>query len=454
MKTILIIALLLLTCQAYPQGVFESSLSGGSDFGNSRLSIGGYTRGAAFLGIIPEQDPYLQSLYAETSIKMKYNGGSWGGAFTDIRFYTGSEYNEKVHKMDLREAYADFNINRLGLRFGKQILSWGRADGFNPTDNLTPKNYFVRSSEPDDLKIGNILLRAQYQAFDFLRLEVDLVPWYAPSLYRFDLIEMPAFVRINPVVQPGFAWDDGSIGAKADLIFGLVEGALSWYSGYDHLPALAPGAVTMSPTEGLDVGINQTPYRQQVFGADFATTLLGTGLRGEFAYKVPDTDSARPFKPNPEFQWVVSLDRGFGPLRLVAAYNGKWVKDFIPADAPGEFDPAILADPSIWPMLEGMFANQIGYYNRILFDQTHETSHTVLFRPSLQLFHESLEVEAAVIWNITTEEYLLYPKVTWKHGSGIQASMGYQHYAGPENTRFSWIKDAFNGPFIEFKASF
>ncbi|MFO7617725.1 MAG: hypothetical protein R6V75_10790, partial [Bacteroidales bacterium] len=118
------------------------------------------------------------------------------------------------------------------------------------------------------------------------------------------------------------------------------------------------------------------------------------------------------------------------------------------------FNPALLADPTLWPFLEGMFASQIGYYNRILFDQTHEISHTLLFRPSLQLFHEALEIEAAVVWNITTGEYLLYPKITWKHGGGIQASVGYQFYEGPDNTRFSWIKDVFNGPFIEFKASF
>ncbi|MFO7615772.1 MAG: hypothetical protein R6V75_00810, partial [Bacteroidales bacterium] len=389
-KSFLIISILLSAVGVNAQGVFESSLSGSPASGADRLSIGGYTRGALFLGLIPEQDPLLRSLYSETSLKLKYAGGSWGGAFTDIRFRTGVEYGDNVHEINIREAYADFNLGRLGLRFGKQILSWGRADGFNPTDNLTPKNYFVRSGEPDDLKQGNLLLRAQYQPFDFLRLEADLIPWYVPSQYRFDLVGMPAFVAIDPVSHPGFAWDGCAVGAKADLIFGAIEGALSWYSGYDHLPALAPGQLPAPPFTDFTVHLMQKPYRQQVFGADFATTLLGTGLRGEFAVKIPEEDSANPFRPNTEYQWVVSLDRGFGPFRLIAAYNGKWVDDFVPADPPGEFNPALLADPTLWPFLEGMFASQIGYYNRILFDQTHEISHTLLFRPSLQLFHEAL----------------------------------------------------------------
>jgi hypothetical protein len=144
--------------------VFESSLSGGSDFGNSRLSIGGYTRGAAFLGIIPEQDPYLQSLYAETSIKMKYNGGSWGGAFTDIRFYTGSEYNEKVTKwISVKHSHFISSIDSIG----KQDSLLGRADGSTPPI-IYAKNYFVRVQSADDLKIGNILLRLN-TAYDFLR---------------------------------------------------------------------------------------------------------------------------------------------------------------------------------------------------------------------------------------------------------------------------------------------
>ena len=38
---------------------------------------------------------------------------------------------------ELREAYVDVRLGRLDLRLGRQIVAWGRADGVNPTDNLT-----------------------------------------------------------------------------------------------------------------------------------------------------------------------------------------------------------------------------------------------------------------------------------------------------------------------------
>ena len=38
----------------------------------------------------------------------------------------------------LIEAYATVHFSKSDLRIGKQIVAWGRADGINPTDNLTP----------------------------------------------------------------------------------------------------------------------------------------------------------------------------------------------------------------------------------------------------------------------------------------------------------------------------
>ena len=35
-------------------------------------------------------------------------------------------------------------------------------DGFNPTDNITPYDYFFLTANPDDQKLPNILLQAKW----------------------------------------------------------------------------------------------------------------------------------------------------------------------------------------------------------------------------------------------------------------------------------------------------
>jgi hypothetical protein len=218
---------------------------------------------------------------------------------------------------------------------------------------------------------------------------------------------------------------------------------------------LKPGALPSPPFTDFTLPLLQVPFRQQTWGADFATILSGTGIRGEMAIKTPITgDSTDLFVPNPEIQWVLSLDREIGPFRIIAGYNGKYVQNFEEADPPQAFDPAMLSNPAVWPLLGPMIAGQIGYYNRILYDQTHRMNHSLLIRPSVSLMHETLDLEVNSLVNLTTGEYLIYPKVTYRLTDGLMASAGYQYYQGGELTRFSWIKNAFNGPFMEFKLNF
>lgn len=419
------------------------------------LAISGYTRATGFLGIINHDDPTLKSLYTETSLKLKAKTGNWGQAYTDVRFRGGTEYGTEFSALNIREAYLDLYLGKLEFRIGKQISPWGRADGWNPTDNLTPSDYFVRSPDYDDMRMGNFRIRGQYNPLEWLKLEADIVPWYSPSLYRFDLVDMPSFVTIGAPVNPGFQWDRTSAAAKIDLVFSGFEGSLSWFKGYDPLPALKPGALPAPPFTGFKLELMQVPFRQQTIGADFATVILNTGFRGEIAYKIPvQGDTLDPFLPNTEIQWVVSIDRELGPCRIIAGYSGKYVFDFMAADPPAAFDPAMISNPEVWPMLGSMLASQIGYYNRILYDQTHEWNHSLLFRPSVTLFHESLDVEISTLYNFTTNEYLLYPKVSYHLTDGLLATAGYQYYHGDDYTRFSWIKNAFNGPFFEFRLTF
>ncbi|RLD89819.1 MAG: hypothetical protein DRJ29_16280, partial [Bacteroidetes bacterium] len=111
------------------QGLFESSLSEGSEnTGNEFLSIGGFIRSAVYIGnTADKEEPYLQSAYAQASLQLKARAGSKVSAFADIRFRYGTEWQETVSEIQIREAYVDLQTGPVGFRLGKLITPWGKG---------------------------------------------------------------------------------------------------------------------------------------------------------------------------------------------------------------------------------------------------------------------------------------------------------------------------------------
>ena len=61
-------------------------------------------------------------------------------------------------QLQLKEAYAGYSGEKMDVLFGNQIVNWGRTDGFNPTNCITPSDYFFLTAEPDDQKLSNFML--------------------------------------------------------------------------------------------------------------------------------------------------------------------------------------------------------------------------------------------------------------------------------------------------------
>ena len=79
---------------------------------------------------------------------------------------------------NLEEYYAEFNFSSFDLKVGKQIFSWGKADGFNPTDNLNPRNYIDLFVEEE--KIGVPAVNLLYYWRDFT-CDIVFIPTYTPT---------------------------------------------------------------------------------------------------------------------------------------------------------------------------------------------------------------------------------------------------------------------------------
>ena len=120
--------------------------------------------------------------FGEVGTAGRVRMGDWGDGRCEFRFHHGYDGEQVQGGYDVREAYVDLYLGPVDVRFGHQILVWGRADAFNPTDNLTPRDMRVRSPDEDDRRLANLALRTTFN-FEPVRWEWIYVPFYAPSFF-------------------------------------------------------------------------------------------------------------------------------------------------------------------------------------------------------------------------------------------------------------------------------
>ena len=458
MRIIAWIILWAITCPAaaYTQSLFEQ---GNSETKESPLQWSGYGRGVLYAGSYQSPGrPEIRSGYGEAALKINAFSGIRGKFFSEIRFRSGYEYKNQINQFQVREAYADLYLGDFDLRAGQQIIAWGRADGINPTNNLTPQDYFVRSPEPDDRHLGNFLLRGRYTIKSRIRLEGIWVPVYRHSVYRFDLFDLPDYVNFKDSYKPDAMLKNGSFAGKLEFLFDRFDGSVSWFNGYDPMPGIASAPLPETPGENPSINLYAKPFRQQTVGLDFSFGIGSFGIRGEAAYREPEAAfKGEIFVPNRDLRYVLGIDRSVGIINIMVLYSGQYVFDFeelqILQNFP-EIEPEMLQQPGVWGMLGPIMDQQLAGFNRVIFDQTKEFMHTLAARPAISLFHDVLDLEVFGLYNISTEEWALLPRLSWSVSDNLKLGIGGQYFEGPLNTRYDLIAPVFNGGYMELRYTF
>ncbi|MCK5527219.1 MAG: hypothetical protein KAJ05_08725, partial [Candidatus Latescibacteria bacterium] len=329
MRTCCFIFLLLFSASLHAQSLFEDAVSGDAkqpDIAQAETyELNGYIRGVLYSGKVPDKDEgEMKSGYGEAALKLRVRKKDFGDGFAEIRFRRGHEFNASVSEVILREAYVNTYAGRFDVRFGHQIVVWGRADGFNPTDNVTPKNMFVRSPDEDDRRTGNFLIRS-FCNLDPFRMEAIWVPVYAASALPTDMMSLPPGMSLTAPEYLDANLKNSAFALKLNLERASFDGSVSYFNGYN-------------PSPGLDAdaqGIRPRSYRMHVVGADFSTTIGSYGFRGEFAYRTPHEDYEQHIHiPNPDLQTILGADREFGDFSVILQYIGRSVLDFAELSEP------------------------------------------------------------------------------------------------------------------------
>ncbi len=408
------------------QSLFDSALS--ANEGEQKYTLNGFVRSSVFSDF-----KETKNITAETSLKLETKEGRFGKAYVEARYknYINSTIQqEERDELYLREVYCDLRFNKFDLRIGQQIIVWGRADGFNPTNNITPMDMTIFSSDEDEKRLENFVSRLRYNAHPFV-VEMIWVPVYRANKLPIEGVQFADNAVWGSDIFPDTKTDLSSYGLKADLFKASFDASFSFYNGYYKMPSL--GSRTIADQKE----VFRSAFRTRVLGADFSTVAGKYGLRGEFAYSLPDDDEIESFIPNDQLEYTIGLDREWGNFNIIAQYIGKHVIDY--KNVSG---------------FEGKIHGQLHFLNSILFAQTDEFTHSMSLRPAIKLKQETIEIELLSLANFTTEELYLKPLIEYKISDDISVLGGAQLYYGSDDSLFGLLEKKINSAFAEVKISF
>lgn len=444
--------------------LFESAgsdVSVTSDSGDVALELNGYVRGDVYVGVLPgTSEPGINAAYGELSFQPKIKKGDWGSAFADLRFRYGQQLDRYDLFVDLREAYVNAYFGPVDLRLGKQVIAWGRANGFNPTSNLAPIDFRIRSPVEDDRRIGNMAARMFVNLLP-VRIEGVWLPLYQAT--EFPTLQLEPGISFVDPSYPVVSLRNGTFAGKVNVELPSFEASLSYFNGNAPLPGLKYVDHQTGPE--YYVQIQRASYRQHVIGADFAAVVGDLfGLTGEAALRIPMNQATTPWAAKQDMQWVLGIEREFGDVMIIAQYLGRYTFDWQPQyNVLGSVtdlrdNPAVQEDGPNAATVRAQNTDKIQQtifnYNRIIFNQKYQFQTLASLRVEWKTLQERLSISALGLVNFNTSEWALFPKVSYRITGGLTGSVGAEIYMGPDDTLFGMIEDDLTAGYAELRLSF
>ncbi len=329
----------------------------------------------------------------------------------------------------LLEGYVSAHLNAADVRLGKQIVPWGRADGLNPTDNLTPRDYTVMLPFEEDQRLGVTALKVDGYLGDEYTLTAFTTPYFTPTV-----IPLPKDSNIYVDTRPARTLADSVAALKLNRSGG---GSLDWSISYYHGYSLLPSARSLGYSGGAPViELRYDPIN--VLGADFARNFGRYGVRGEVAYTwTQDSAGTDPLVTNPFIYYILGADRTFSEsLNVNLQLLGINVQRYN--------DPYAISDPAL---------RVLAIENAIIHRQQDPSTYGMTARISNKWLNDALEVELLVIHYFDRSNSYVRPLITYAFNDHVKGSVGAKVYRGREDTFFGGLRKN-QGVFAEVRYSF
>jgi hypothetical protein len=340
------------------------------------------------------------------------------GYFTNEDIF-GAQYNASR----LREAYVDVPTEAWDIRIGKQIIAWGRADRFNPTDNLTPRDFTLLVPEVDEDRFGSLAAQATWHPTDTLSMIAIWLPDFEPNVLP--PAAPPGITAAQRIPTSRRQW-----ALKLDQSGANIDWSVSYFDGFNLNPDLSPGAT--AGTILLDY------HRTSVFGIDAATTRGSYRFALEAAYtQTIDPDGNDPFVRNPFFYGVAGIERSFSDdLSVIVQGYYRRVENYS--------HPEQVSDPAL---------RALAVQQAILSAQYDLDQYGLSLRIGKQWLSQTLEGEVGALVRLDRSAYTLRPKLAYAVSDQVKLIIGAEYSFGSDKTIFRELERN-NGVFAEARYFF
>lgn len=328
----------------------------------------------------------------------------------------------------LLEGFVSLHFDKGDLRIGKQIVAWGRADGINPTDNLTPHDYVVLLPFEEDQRFGTMALKGDGYLSNDYTLTLFISPFFEPS--KIPLIAPAGTILIEN--KPTSNFSDTEVAVKLNKSGGAFDGSISFFHGFDLLPDARASLTPMGPVIELRHTIID------VIGIDMARNFGKFGFRAEGAYFITeDHNGLDPTIKNPFLFYVLGVDRTFlENLNINIQFVGRYIRYYQ--------DPEAINDP---------FLRSLAVQNAIVNGQQDQTSYGLTSRIGDKWFNDTLEAELLMFINFNRTNSYFRPLVTYAFTDHVKGTVGGEVYQGPDDSFFGRLKKN-ESVFTEIRYSF
>lgn len=347
----------------------------------------------------------------------------------------------------VREAYVGAARHGWEARLGQQIVPWGNADGYNPTDLISSVDMRLFSGDSEVRRVGAPMLWASWtprSGESPLQLTAVAVPVFTSShvLVPPDLV--PAGVIDHGLERPEAKPSSSEFAGKAAWHGDGWDASFMAFTGYNHTPHFV--LRSWSPA---GVVIARAHQRQHAVGGDGSVAWGSWVLRGETAWVwSSSSDGSDPQLAPPRWDSVLGVERPF-------LERFRFQTQMLWRYHPSLQSPASIstADP-----IETFLRREVASANAVLLNYRFRSWPVATVRVSFATRDEKLEAEVFAAVQLTRYEgdkidWVMRPMVSWRVSDALRLRLGAESFRGPKDGVFGALH-RFSGVFTEGEFAF
>jgi hypothetical protein len=195
---------------------------------------------------------------------------------------------------ELREAYVEYVSEKCDMRLGRQIIVWGKADGLQITDVISPMDlteFLARDFDDIRTPVDALKFRLLWEKVNFEVVWVPVFksaalpegdnPWAVTMTSYMNISDSLEVITLDPI-KPGEKLGNSELFSKVSFFLSGIDFAFSGFYTWDDFGVFLRNRYWQNGQEILE--LQQEYHRVGGLGVEFSLPLGEFVLRGESAF--------------------------------------------------------------------------------------------------------------------------------------------------------------------------